>query len=170
MWGQRNLGPLQEQHVLQRLSHSPAPSPELFPLYSPSARTTGMLTTSLSNTINLLLKLSHLWPLRTFSKFLVLFMCLIHTPYILTIQLLVFWDRVCVDLSVNSLCRLGWPQTQRSTCLCLLRAGFKGVCSFMITKCWKLYNLGPITQGMFAHSRYVHVRNWLCPPENPVVG
>ena len=31
-------------------------------------------------------------------------------------------------LSWNSLCRPGWPQTQRSTCLCLSRAGIKDVC------------------------------------------
>jgi hypothetical protein len=31
-------------------------------------------------------------------------------------------------LSWNSLCRPGWPWTQKSTCLCLLRAGIKGVC------------------------------------------
>jgi hypothetical protein len=30
-------------------------------------------------------------------------------------------------LSWNSLCRPGWPQTQRSTCLCLPSAGIKGV-------------------------------------------
>jgi hypothetical protein len=31
-------------------------------------------------------------------------------------------------LSWNSLCRPGWPRTQKSTCLCLLSAGIKGVC------------------------------------------
>jgi hypothetical protein len=30
-------------------------------------------------------------------------------------------------LSWNSLCRPGWPQTQKSTCLCLPSAGIKGV-------------------------------------------
>ena len=30
-------------------------------------------------------------------------------------------------LSWNSLCRPGWPQTQKSACLCLPRAGIKGV-------------------------------------------
>jgi hypothetical protein len=30
-------------------------------------------------------------------------------------------------LSRNSLCRPGWPQTQKSTCLCLPGAGIKGV-------------------------------------------
>jgi hypothetical protein len=29
-------------------------------------------------------------------------------------------------LSWNSLCRPGWPQTQKSTCLCLPSAGIKG--------------------------------------------
>jgi hypothetical protein len=34
----------------------------------------------------------------------------------------------CVDrLSWNSLCRPGWPQTQKSSCLCLPSAGIKGV-------------------------------------------
>jgi hypothetical protein len=31
-------------------------------------------------------------------------------------------------LSWNSLCRPGWPPTQKSTCLCLPNAGIKGVC------------------------------------------
>jgi hypothetical protein len=31
-------------------------------------------------------------------------------------------------LSWNSLCRPGWPQTQKSACLCLPSAGIKGVC------------------------------------------
>jgi len=31
-------------------------------------------------------------------------------------------------LSWNSLCRPGWPQTQRSACLCLLNAEIKGMC------------------------------------------
>jgi hypothetical protein len=31
-------------------------------------------------------------------------------------------------LSWNSVCRPGWPQTQKSACLCLLSAGIKGVC------------------------------------------
>jgi hypothetical protein len=30
-------------------------------------------------------------------------------------------------LSWNSLCRPGWPRTQKSTCLCLPRAGIKGL-------------------------------------------
>jgi hypothetical protein len=30
-------------------------------------------------------------------------------------------------LSWNSFCRPGWPRTQKSTCLCLLSAGIKGV-------------------------------------------
>jgi hypothetical protein len=36
---------------------------------------------------------------------------------------------LCVALAVlNSLCRPGWPRTQKSTCLCLPSAGIKGVC------------------------------------------
>jgi hypothetical protein len=31
-------------------------------------------------------------------------------------------------MSWNSLCRPGWPRTQKSTCLCLPNAGIKGVC------------------------------------------
>jgi hypothetical protein len=31
-------------------------------------------------------------------------------------------------LSWNSLCRPGWPRTQRSACLCLPSAGIKGMC------------------------------------------
>jgi hypothetical protein len=31
-------------------------------------------------------------------------------------------------LSWNSLCRLGWPRTQKFACLCLPSAGIKGVC------------------------------------------
>jgi hypothetical protein len=31
-------------------------------------------------------------------------------------------------LSWKSLCRPGWPRTQKSTCLCLPSAGIKGVC------------------------------------------
>ena len=34
---------------------------------------------------------------------------------------------LCV-LSWNSLCRPGWPQTQKSACLCLPIAGIKGMC------------------------------------------
>jgi hypothetical protein len=31
-------------------------------------------------------------------------------------------------LSWNSLCRSGWPQTQKSTCLCLPSSEIKGMC------------------------------------------
>jgi hypothetical protein len=38
---------------------------------------------------------------------------------------------LCVALAVleswNSLCRPGWPRTQKSACLCLPSAGVKGV-------------------------------------------
>jgi hypothetical protein len=35
---------------------------------------------------------------------------------------------LCVALAVlNSLCRPGWPRTQKSACLCLPSAGIKGV-------------------------------------------
>jgi hypothetical protein len=35
---------------------------------------------------------------------------------------------LCVALAVlNSLCRPGWPQTQKPSCLCLPSAGIKGV-------------------------------------------
>ena len=33
-----------------------------------------------------------------------------------------------VALAVLKLCRPGWPQTQKSACLCLPSAGIKGVC------------------------------------------
>jgi hypothetical protein len=43
----------------------------------------------------------------------------------------VFWffetGFLCIALSWNSLCRPGWPGTQKSTCLCLPSAGIKGV-------------------------------------------
>jgi hypothetical protein len=37
---------------------------------------------------------------------------------------------LCVALTVswNSLCRPGWPRTQKSTCFCLLSTRIKGVC------------------------------------------
>jgi hypothetical protein len=42
---------------------------------------------------------------------------------------LVFFSRQGFSvLSWNSLCRPGWPQTQKSTCLCLSSAGIKGMC------------------------------------------
>jgi hypothetical protein len=46
------------------------------------------------------------------------------------VLVLVFWDRVSLQpwLSWNSLCRPGWPRTQKFTCLCLPSAGNKGVC------------------------------------------
>jgi hypothetical protein len=34
---------------------------------------------------------------------------------------------ITLALSWNSLCRPGWPRTQKSACLCLLSAGIKGV-------------------------------------------
>jgi hypothetical protein len=34
---------------------------------------------------------------------------------------------LCVSLAVLELCRPGWPQTQKSACLCLPSAGIKGV-------------------------------------------
>jgi hypothetical protein len=37
---------------------------------------------------------------------------------------------LCIPwLSWNLLCRPGWPQTQKSTCLCLLSAGIKVACA-----------------------------------------
>ena len=35
---------------------------------------------------------------------------------------------VCLFFFLNSLCRPGWPRTQRSACLCLPGAGIKGTC------------------------------------------
>ena len=42
-------------------------------------------------------------------------------------SVLFFPDRVSL-CSLGCLCRPGWPGTQRSTCLCFLSAGIKGVC------------------------------------------
>jgi hypothetical protein len=41
-------------------------------------------------------------------------------------------------LSRNSLCRPGWPRTQKSACLCLPRAGIKGVCHPCQALSWPL--------------------------------
>jgi hypothetical protein len=41
------------------------------------------------------------------------------------VQYCLFW---------NSLCRPGWPWTQRSTCLCLLRARIKGVSHYCLAQ------------------------------------
>jgi hypothetical protein len=42
---------------------------------------------------------------------------------------LVFRDRISLySPGWNSLCRPGWPRTQKSACLCLPSAGIKGVC------------------------------------------
>ena len=47
------------------------------------------------------------------------------------VLVLVFWDRVSLCRSLwlywNSLCRPGWPQTQKSAYPCLLSAGIKSV-------------------------------------------
>ena len=55
--------------------------------------------------------------------------------FLITIGLLLFLlfsrDRVSLcspRLTWNSLCRPGWPWTQKSACLCLPSAGIKGVC------------------------------------------
>jgi hypothetical protein len=37
-------------------------------------------------------------------------------------------------LSWNSLCRSGWPRTQKSACLCLPSAGIKGVCHHCLAR------------------------------------
>jgi hypothetical protein len=34
----------------------------------------------------------------------------------------------------NSLCRPGWPQTQKSTCLCLPSARIKGMCHHQLAR------------------------------------
>jgi hypothetical protein len=55
-----------------------------------------------------------------------------------------FWDRVSLcRLSWNSLCRPGWPQTQKSTCLCLSlpSAGIKGVCHHHVALAEPSYSL-----------------------------
>jgi hypothetical protein len=54
-----------------------------------------------------------------------LFVCFVY------VFLFVFFETgfLCVAwLSWNSLCRPGWPRTQKSACLCLPSAGIKGVC------------------------------------------
>jgi hypothetical protein len=43
-------------------------------------------------------------------------------------------------LSWNSLCRPGWPWTQKSTCLCLPSAGTKVVCHHA-RQLWGFWNL-----------------------------
>jgi hypothetical protein len=49
-----------------------------------------------------------------------------------------FWDRVSLYSpgcpSWNSLCRPGWPRTQKSACLCLPSAGIKGMCHHCLAK------------------------------------
>jgi hypothetical protein len=44
-------------------------------------------------------------------------------------------------LSWNSLCRPGWPQTQKSTCLCLPSAGIKGVHHHAQLQCHSLWTV-----------------------------
>ena len=39
-----------------------------------------------------------------------------------------FFETGFLWLSWNSLCRPGWPRTQKSACLCLPSAGIKGMC------------------------------------------
>ena len=48
---------------------------------------------------------------------------------------------VCPRLSWNSLCRPGWPQTQRSACLCLLNTGIKGVHHHPLAYFWSVWVL-----------------------------
>jgi hypothetical protein len=66
-------------------------------------------------TISLALPIPHI-----FKEFTFLFVCLFvcfETGFL------------CVALAVlDLLCRPGWPQTQKSACLCLPSAGIKGLC------------------------------------------
>jgi hypothetical protein len=68
-----------------------------------------------------------------FSILCFLFFCFCFL--IFWLLLLLFWfgffetGFLCVALAVlNSLCRPGWPRTQKSACLCLRSAAIKGVC------------------------------------------
>ena len=53
-----------------------------------------------------------------------------------------FWYTVSLWMSgcPGPLCRPGWHQTQRSTYLCLLNAGIKGMCHHNLGWCWN-FNL-----------------------------
>ena len=53
-----------------------------------------------------------------------------YTPHYCSFFFFWFFEAgfLCIALAVmNSLCRPGWPRTQKSTCLCLPSAGIKGV-------------------------------------------
>jgi hypothetical protein len=56
-------------------------------------------------------------------------LCFIWTPCCRVFFCFV-WNRVslCSPAVLDSLCRPGWPRTQRSNCLCLLSAGIKEMC------------------------------------------
>ena len=51
------------------------------------------------------------------------------TPFCLYVCLFI-WNKVFLWLFCNSLCRPGWPGTQRSACHCLPRAGIKAMCQY----------------------------------------
>jgi hypothetical protein len=68
-------------------------------------------------------------------------------------------------LSWNSLCRPGWPRTQKSTCLCLPSAGIKGVrhharlfCFFKTEDMAQLVECLPNIHGAGVQSPALHKR------------
>jgi hypothetical protein len=89
---------------------------------------------------------------------------------------LFFWDRVSLYspwLFWNSLCRPGWPWTQKSVCLCLPSAGIKGVRHhYSAWRCFTLYylllalvlntcSIHSATQNqMYSCDRLVHVQKY----------
>jgi hypothetical protein len=52
-------------------------------------------------------------------------------------------------LSGNSLCRPGWPWTQKSACFCLPSAGIKGMCHHCPTVFWLLKTAMQENQDLF---------------------
>jgi hypothetical protein len=62
---------------------------------------------------------------------------------------------LCVAwLSWNSFCRSGWPQTQKSACLCLPSAGIKGVRHHCPAFSYLLSKQGVCKYSVFDNSAY----------------
>ena len=59
-------------------------------------------------------------------------------------------------LSWNSLCRPGWPQTQKSACLCLPSARIKGVCHHCPAVLWFL-----IIPLFLLHRNLMGIATWI---------
>jgi hypothetical protein len=107
------------------------------------------------------ISLGMLWLFFFFFFFIRYFLYIHFLVFVFCFVLFSFWfwffetGILCIAwLSWNSLCRPGWPQSQKSACVCLPSAGIKGVghqcqAKFIVFKRWVLLHCVNVPHFMY---------------------